>query len=310
MKTVYSKSQDVIHLFANLTDDERFTRSARCSNVFFKNGVLYSYGTHFVLARYVQTKKGLIVLVNTDSYSVTTSKHKSQVQGALSHLNTIYVPGAESSPDYVFDAFTREARPHLEKLVNARKPELYISELNRLLFSAAKYAQVMGVKVRRDLQSLLTVKDAAKYAEAIKKQQATELKKQKTNFAKGLKQWRDFEPVTVSARCPDRFSYLRYNAEAKRIETSQHVELPLTYAKQFWQMIEYGRRTGDFETLIGFRVLDRFAVRSFNSKTIEIGCHKLALSEIDAIAKQMQWKMPAKPVLSYTPSLAPEISWP
>lgn len=292
MKTVYSNSYDVIHLFANLTDEERFTRTARCSNVFFENGVLYSYGRHFVLARYVNTKRGLVVLVNTDSYSNTTSKHQSQTRGALSHHNVIAVPGAESSPDYVFDGFARAAKPHLEKLVNARKPEIYISQLNGLLFSAAKYAKAMGIKIRTDLKQLLTVKDAAKYTEAIKKQKAAEIKKQRVNLAKGLRQWRSFEPVTVQTRCPDGFSYLRFNKTSRRIETSQHVELPLAYARQFWQMIEYGKRNNDFETLIGFEVLDRYRVRAFNSKTIEIGCHRIPLTEIDGIARQLDWKMP------------------
>jgi len=297
MKTVYSNSYDVIHLFANLTDEERFSRDARCSNVFFEDGVLYSYGRHFALARYVQTKKhGLVVLLNTDSYSVTTSKHQSQTRSALSHRNIIRVPGAESNPGFVFEAFASEAKPHLDKLAKARKPEKYISDLNYLLSNAERYAEVIGVKVPKSLRALLEIKDGEKYAEAVKIEAAKKLAKQKRDVQKGLKQWRAFEPVTVRVSDPNGYSYLRINREEKRIETTQHIKMGYCYARQFWQMIEYGKQGNDFQTLIGFPVLDRFEVREFNAKYISIGCHKIALSEIDSIAKQMNWQMPETPV--------------
>jgi len=72
MKTVYSKSSDVIHLFAQRTQEE-----GRCSNVFFNcKERIYSYGSHYLLGEFIRNKKkDLAIWINDDGYSVTTAKH-------------------------------------------------------------------------------------------------------------------------------------------------------------------------------------------------------------------------------------------
>lgn len=48
-------------------------------NLFFHDGVVYSYGYHFPIARWNNDK----VLFTTQSYSVTTARHKGPVLRAL-----------------------------------------------------------------------------------------------------------------------------------------------------------------------------------------------------------------------------------
>jgi hypothetical protein len=61
----------------------------RAGNVFYENGVIYSYGYHFPIA-YI---RGTRAFINSDRYSVSTSRQQSAVQSALSgfefkHMNT------------------------------------------------------------------------------------------------------------------------------------------------------------------------------------------------------------------------------
>lgn len=66
----------------------------RASNIVVNGDLLYSYGTHFELARPLRDRKGEIqgFLLNGDSYSVTTSTHQSHVRSVLSREETVIIP--------------------------------------------------------------------------------------------------------------------------------------------------------------------------------------------------------------------------
>lgn len=66
----------------------------RASNILVQGDLLYSYGTHFELARPLRDKKGEVTayLLNGDTYSVTTSSHQSHVRQRLGHEQTVIVP--------------------------------------------------------------------------------------------------------------------------------------------------------------------------------------------------------------------------
>jgi hypothetical protein len=298
MKTVYSRGSDVIHLFANLTPEERYTRHARASNVFFEGGVLYSYGRHFVLARYVEAKGGgTVVLASTRRYSSTTAKHQADVRGGMRQHRVLYVPDAGGSAGENASAWSYRAKEAGEALAKARKPEKYARTLEQIEADAKAYFAVVGGKVPKELLVLCSVRSKAEYAEALKKrtaqinrENAAKIKRQQAEAAKSIAEFRSFDRRTVHD--DSGLSYLRYNPRTGRVETSQAVEIPRTAAEQLWRMIEYGRLYGGYEALKGFEVLGRYKVREFNDEFIEIGCHRIMLSEVDAIAEQCGWEMP------------------
>lgn len=78
-------TEQIPHLWAN-----KIQESARNSggNLYFNGANIYSYGSHFCIARHVKPR---IVLFTTRSYSVTTSGHISAVHDACRHLKKIYV---------------------------------------------------------------------------------------------------------------------------------------------------------------------------------------------------------------------------
>ena len=77
----------VAHLWAHQSQD-----SARnpCRNFYFDGDTIYSYGSHFPIARHVETKRGRAVLFTTRNYSVTTSGHKSTVRCAIPSGVTVF----------------------------------------------------------------------------------------------------------------------------------------------------------------------------------------------------------------------------
>ena len=60
-------------------------------NVFADGGRLYSYGRHFPIAAFLTADRET-VLLNADSYSISTSRHQRYAADATRHLNQISVP--------------------------------------------------------------------------------------------------------------------------------------------------------------------------------------------------------------------------
>ncbi len=78
IKRVFSNGDQVIHLWANQSQD-----TARSRNVFFQGVRLYSYGYHYELGRLVKYRGKQVAIINDTGYSVTTSKHIRRAWGAV-----------------------------------------------------------------------------------------------------------------------------------------------------------------------------------------------------------------------------------
>ena len=72
---------EIPHLWAHRTQDEARNRQG---NLYFTGSTIYSYGSHFPVARHVTNDTGeRAVLFTTATYSVTTSSHCSAVRSAI-----------------------------------------------------------------------------------------------------------------------------------------------------------------------------------------------------------------------------------
>src|SRR5690242_10838325 len=75
------KTDEIPHLWAH-----KIQESARnaLGNLYFEGDTIYSYGSHFPIARHINNKHGKsAVLFTTRRYSVTTSGHVSAVCSAI-----------------------------------------------------------------------------------------------------------------------------------------------------------------------------------------------------------------------------------
>ena len=116
MKKVFTSSSEVIHLFAQRSQFE-----GKCSNVFFYDSKIYSYGYHYLLGEFITNKKNeAAIIINDSGYSSTTSKHISQIRQATRQYKQFFV--TETDLDLVLSS----VKSNCKKLVAARKKELYI----------------------------------------------------------------------------------------------------------------------------------------------------------------------------------------
>lgn len=81
--------------------------------------------------------------------------------------------------------------------------------------------------------------------------------------------------------------YLRYNG--KRIETSQGIEIPLQIAQEAFNFIRnILPQGGCLDGSCDYEILD-YKVKSITQDYLEIGCHRIEISEINNLAKELKW---------------------
>ncbi len=94
MKKVFSSNSQLAHVWANQLQPE-----GRASSMFFTGPVIYSYGHHYEIARFVEAPNGQkVCFVNANGYSNSTAKHTAHVWNAIPDgIPTFKVPFATGS---------------------------------------------------------------------------------------------------------------------------------------------------------------------------------------------------------------------
>lgn len=280
MKRVFTTSSDVIHLFAQRSQDE-----ARCNNVFFEGNRIYSYGRHYLLAEFIKNADGEeAILINDTGYSATTSKHIREVTGATRQYRQFFV--MQTDPRKV--AFQLE---HLaERLSKAKKPELYITPAEHLFNQFDTFQQWNGKT--NDQESLLKINaiievfrggDYFFYLRAnekrIKEAERLRIKEAKKQFKKELKEFYSYKRDYVYRASGQDF--VRISKDGQTVETSQRVSVPVREAKILYDRIQAGKDIKGFQ-------IGHYTVIGING-TLKIGCHEITREEITRFAQSMGW---------------------
>ena len=118
---------------------------------YFQGDTIYSYGSHFPIARLRTAPNGEeVIFVTTRTYSKTTSKHISAVQHGIrnTHRKVLYV----GDPTEVVgwgnvEQMKRDFESVESKHAKARKPALYSGELFHICRRCRDYCEVMCLPV-------------------------------------------------------------------------------------------------------------------------------------------------------------------
>jgi hypothetical protein len=279
MKKVFNSSYDVIHLFAQRSQTE-----ANCKNVFFESDRIYSYGHHYLLAEFIKNDSGdEAIMINNAGYSVTTSKHISEVTQATRQYKQFFT--LQTDPAKVSYQLTQLA----DKLSKAKKPELYINPAEYLFTKFNEFQNWRGLT--NDTLNLLKINDIIKvfrgssYAEylqeqnkRIKQAEETALIQARKQFKISLKKFFNYE-LNYIYNNPTNEDYLRISEDKEYIETSQHVTVPIREAKVLYNLIKAKKDIKGFN-ISGYTVIGLNGV-------LKIGCHKINLKNLHEIGEKI-----------------------
>jgi hypothetical protein len=292
----YKDQYDCAHAWAH-----GLSHSGRASSLYFAGAVIYSYGGHFPIARI----DGSRVYFTERTYSNTTAKHKSIVRSAASHLDFIYVQHVPSD----------HLPPKSDAYFLKRNIDHWVSEITRLMDmfrlhpkrasllreivatyrTLSNFIGLMGV-IPSTLVEELAEKVMAEIMPALeaanKRTVERRSKMQATRgmaFTGTLKKWRKGEKDRLHRPHPfdGNLAFLRLNPDLQFVETSKNVRIPINEAGRFYRYILNFLEKGSGQPV--FKIAG-FWVTAIDDDYLTVGCHKIPMAEIDAIAKMMGWQ--------------------
>lgn len=286
MRKVHSSDQ-LFHLFCNMinADLEGFKTPSR--NVYFENGVLWSYGPHYPMAKKYSCLQGAmhreVILINSRKYSVTTEKHKYKIRSSMKPGQVRFlVPNIRDPKD----------PENIETLLND------IADNIDLLLGRSRYASIKDVmtsinayelylecfKIKQKIKipaeflsdlALIDIEKSKKREEFEKtkeERQKQALLKRARLKAEQVQLWLKGENTEHVSDMDHIFDYSLVRVKGQNVETTRGASVPLDQARVFAEAlkagsIEIGQKIGPFE------------VRQINPPFIEIGCHTLNIEQ-------------------------------
>lgn len=268
MRNVFSNSE-LAHTYASQSQN-----SGRSSSMFFEGSTIYSYGYHFPIARIITNEQGQeALLFTTRGYSNTTGKHISIVSAATRQYKKIFCNNPKGSHDENFKAWLSSSETIAKNLINARKPEKYLTEIAYNKRQAEQYSEFFGIDIPENLQNVFNISNKQEYLSLYEKQiefekqeQKRRLREQKAQFKEQFKKWINYE--TDRLYTSYKYDFLRI--KENRIETTQAVQIPIEIAKRLYLSIKNGSLS------VGDKILN-YSVDKIGAE-IKIGCHTFAKS--------------------------------
>ena len=280
MKTVFNNSHDVIHLFTQQSQPH-----AKSTNVFFYNDKIYSYGYHYLLASFIENKKGeKAILINNEGYSRTTSKHISAIIQASRQYRQFFKTHIDKN------LLLQSLEDLKKKILKAKKPFLYSDQAQHLEKKYLEFCGFMGQKVDRELKKAFLFfhnkveemgeiyqKEIEEAEKARIKAEKARIKAEKIKDAENLAKFMNYEINYHYFYSGEDF--LRISQDGQFIETSQRVKIPIESAKILYKLIKSGK------DIKGYKIED-FTVISLNG-TLKIGCHQINTENVHEIGQKI-----------------------
>lgn len=285
-------NRQVAHVWA-----QQRRESGKGSNFFFRGPTLFSYGDHFIVARFTDaTLNGeRVVLFNTNTYSISTTRHQSYARDALRGLNVRVIavnePDVFSHAANLADMETR-ANALLMKASRARKyAAMHTANAERIFNDAADYCAAFNVDVPAWLAAGMPedIRNAMKARAAdMKAAQQREREELAREFVTIADEWRNGEREHIPYKFADMPTMLRVNAGADVIETSRGAEVPVAVARNLWRVIKAAHDAGESYIPRGRERVGDFSLTRVNADgSAIIGCHTLEFDELQRMAQTL-----------------------
>jgi hypothetical protein len=270
MKKVFGSARDVIHLFAQRTQEE-----ARCSNVFFEGDKIYSYGSHYLLGHFINDET---IVINDTGWSATTNKHISMLKYATRQYKQFFYT------EIKLDLVKNKMEELAQKLANAKKPELYIDSILyrfKKLNDWIEYSKKKELKKHDDYKAIKKIytditKNLDAWKDKIKIAQAKAKKAEKIRLEKALVKFMNYDISFVGIGNED---YLRISEDGTKVETTQGVKVSVESAKELYHAIIKG------VDIVGHKI-ENYKVTNLNG-VLTIGCHRINKESMHQIGKQL-----------------------
>ncbi len=285
-------SDQVAHFWANKTQSEARNPN---SSIYFNGDTIYSYGSHFPIARHITRKGKSAVAFTTRDHSVTTSGHKSIVASAARHLTTFNVADVESDRADTIKSNLADYKARItDALLKAKRARnratWHLDAASELINEGNDYALFYGRKAPFETPENWN----EQIAKAVAKSKAENERKRKQAESDKVKrlgvleQWK--QGATVSYRFYDLPAALRAIGDNgdREMETSLGARVPIAEAERAYRFAMIQRARGWHRNGERFTV-GHYSLDAVNEQGVVAGCHRVTWSEIERFAQLQGW---------------------
>ena len=287
MRNVLKDYSEVAHYWANAVQESGRAREHR---MYFEGEYIYSYGSHFCMAR--RLSPGVFVMT-TRGYSPTTSKHLFEVRRAI-HGKTVYchnprgfaTDNREKAVNEIEEEILASQRPRIRQVTRDR----HMAEAARLIKQFNDYLEVLPEKERicppipelqgtskEQAERIKQVREEEERRRAEARRKAEEERNRRAEEA--LQEW-----LAGSDRRPYHYGPARLRIKDDMIETSHGAEVPVSHAKRLWPMIvDSHEKQSTYCPGHQIRV-GVYTLFKIEKGDLRIGCHEIEYSELLRIA--------------------------
>ena len=292
MRTVLRNHNEVAHIWA-----QQNQQHGRASNMFFYGSSIYSYGEHYTIAKFQENGS---VLINSESYSVSTSKHASIVRGSIpDSVKAFEVPSTGSQRYERCDRtnlkhYAGKFAFYIKKASKARKYlDLYLTRAKGTRSQAFDYSETFDCKHLLkdfDFDFDFEADDVKEKIKAIRireaKRKAEKLAKLKAEMEEKVIAWRNGKKVWISSY-PETLMRLIDNGET--VETSKGAYFPTEQARQAIRFVKSVMKSGKAWQRNGERFeLGNYQLDAVSTVgTVRAGCHIVKFAEIERLNNEL-----------------------
>lgn len=306
------------HLWAHQAQSHARNQSGNRS---FRDSMAFSYAAE--IGRVVTNKRGERAYYrNTNDYSVTTSKHKSELWSAIPKDALVfaftYHNGSRNwgrlddiveNPRAIYQALLTQIAETLGKAKRARKyKDMYLSDASDMRENIAKFVKFHGLRYKplsdagfEDIEARIEAARANRVAneraatKAHSEAEAARLAKQAAEFAEKLPRWLAGESDVRISFGYSGPAYLRVVGDM--VQTSQGADAPLEHVRKALPLVLRAINAGmsftpsDTQTIrLGHYTLSEV---NADTKTVRAGCHTFTFAEILRFADTLPTAVPA-----------------
>jgi hypothetical protein len=300
MRRVYP-NHEIPHLWAHQTQDEARNSSG---SLYFAGPTIYSYGSHFPIARHVTNDGGeRAILFTTASHSITTTHHCSLVHRAIPAAIPVFnVPHVQGSwgnnPNHQdnVDSYIRRLSDLLSKAKRSRTDcnrEWRQREALNLQQQLRRYIDFfdqrdVAVPESDELDALQSWIEAHQEEERQRREEAVRLAEEHRLIEQAERIQRFRAGDSITSYIPGVSPMLRLIGN--EVQTSLGARFPVSHALLALAFIRQIRASGREYVRNGHTVhLGHYAVdRIEPDGTVHAGCHVVKWEEIEHIAPQLE----------------------
>jgi len=300
MRHVYP-NHEIPHLWAHQAQEEAHNPSG---SFYFAGPTIYSYGSHFPIARHVTNDGGeRAILFTTASHSVTTTHHCSLVRRAVPAAVPVFdVPHVQGSwgnnPNHQdnVESYIRRLGDLLAKAKRSRTDcnrewrQREALALRQQLRCYIAFFDVVDVTVpaSEELEALQSWIAAHQEEERQRREEAARLAEEQRRIeqAERIQRFRAGDPDT--SYIPGVSPMLRIIKD--EVQTSPGARFPVSHALSALAFVRQIRASGQEYVRNGHSVhLGHYAVDRIDPDgTVHAGCHVVPWDEIDRLAPQLE----------------------